>query len=135
MPSKPPDDTRLASLMTVDGAGLAVPLADDFGELLTHQLDVSAHGRPAATGSRATMRGVLTSKRPNIDLLRARRDFGKSMRNAKEQALPPEVGTAIYLAAVSVARSRLDQRITSLSDEELRRSLGWASRSHGSPRS
>jgi len=126
MTATDPSLTRLASLMRVEDIGDAASLADDLGEILKHQLDADLAVDLPAIGTRRSLRDVMTDQQPPLDVVLAVKELGKALRTSKEHLLPREVGTVIYLAAVSVARARLGKRISSISDAALHRRLGWA---------
>lgn len=64
---------------------------------------------------------------PPVELLSLTKDFAKANMDHPESSLPDEVAGVLYYAAIAAALARRDERISQLSDAELRRGLGWAS--------
>jgi hypothetical protein len=73
-----------------------------------------------------TFGDLLADSHPPADLLRLVKEFAKSESSGDEPALPKVIGSALYYAAIVAARVRCGQRISGLSDAELRRGLEWA---------
>jgi hypothetical protein len=59
-----------------------------------------------------------------VELLTQLKDFARAGRE-HDTLLPKEVATLLYFAAISLALVRRQQRITSLSDEQLRVGIEW----------
>lgn len=60
---------------------------------------------------------------PPAQLLQLVKDFAKSNLDHPESGLPGEIAMALYYASIAAALVRLNQRISKLSDAELRRGL------------
>jgi hypothetical protein len=113
--------------------------ADDLGAVLRHQLsaplEIDAGNMDEAAVLRlvAGRRGLLVRsygelllhQRPPLPLLRAVKSFAKRCRLARRGALPREVATVLYFAAIVAALSRCGQRISSLSTSALREGVAW----------
>jgi hypothetical protein len=63
---------------------------------------------------------------PPVELLVLTKDFAKANMDHPESSLPGEVAAVLYYAAIAAASVRLGERISQLSDGELRRGLTWA---------
>ncbi len=128
------DPGRLAELMGAEDRPIWG--ADEPGAVLEHQLDaplVPALPGSAAVLSRAdaadsfrTLRELLHSPAPSVELLRLGKEFAKENRRLREAPLPPEVATVLYFACVVAALVHAHTRITSLDDDDLREGLLWA---------
>jgi len=101
---------QMAAPVSVDLAGLGPEvsgklrtLADASGLLLKNFQDLFQHPDPP------------------VELLELVKQFAKANRGQPESALPTEVATALYYLSIAAALVRLGQRITALSDEDLRR--------------
>ena len=62
---------------------------------------------------------------PPLELLQLTKDFAKLNLDHPESCLPPEIAAALYYVGIATALVRLDQRISQLSDADLRRGLSW----------
>jgi len=63
---------------------------------------------------------------PPVELLRLTKDFAKANRDHPEAVLPREIANALYYASIAAALLRCGERITRLTNEELRQGLAWA---------
>jgi len=63
---------------------------------------------------------------PPLELLELTKDFAKANMDQPESVLPGEVAAALYYASIASALARLNQRISRLSDADLRRGFQWA---------
>jgi len=72
-----------------------------------------------------TYRDLFQHPRPPLDLLRLVKEFGKAQQAPSEAALPREIALALYYTSILVARVRLGERISSLSDAALRQATDW----------
>jgi hypothetical protein len=63
---------------------------------------------------------------PPIELLTLTKDFAKGNMDQPDSSLPNDVAAVLYYVSIAAALVRLDQRITQLSDAELKRGLEWA---------
>jgi hypothetical protein len=112
-----------ADLAAVLKHQLAAPLAQELSSPLSSVDGVSAplsHLDP----SLASFGDLLHHPNPPIELLKLAKAFAKSCR-ANAELLPAEVSTLIYYAVIMVARVRLGQTITALSDDGLKQGLAW----------
>ena len=72
-----------------------------------------------------TMREVLESEAPPLELLEMIKAFAKGQLNTAAEALPQPVATGLYYAAIASALSKQGRRITTLSDAELGKGFAW----------
>ena len=122
-PSGPWDKTDLAALLRHQ---LAAPVEVDLGTLPPDQ---SPKIRSLAGAEGLTLRSfndLLQHPHPPVALLRMVKDFAKLNRSHRRSALPPEVATVIYYAAIVVAALRCGQAISELEPAQLRKGLDWA---------
>lgn len=70
---------------------------------------------------------LLAHEHPPLELLALTKEWAKANRESPESGLPPEVAGVLYYACIAAALARLGRRITSLSDDQLRTGLRWAS--------
>jgi len=75
---------------------------------------------------RQTLRDLLTSKSPDVELLRAVRCYAKAVRTHQDGPLPNAVATVLYYTAIAAARVRCSCKITSLSDPKTREGFEWS---------
>ena len=89
-----------------------------------HQLAAPVEGWSAGAPPHAVTCGELLHG-PGLEAegLGLLKDFAKLNRDHPGSALPPDLATVLYLAAIAAAFVRLDRRLSSLSDEALK--LGW----------
>lgn len=113
----------------------------DLAMMLNHQLESPLDGdlvevdpRMQATISEAatlsdvpvrTFGDALLANRPQPAYLTMIKDFAKSMRANPDSALPSEISTMLYFGAIAAGIAN-GTRITSLSDEKLRKGFSWA---------
>jgi hypothetical protein len=74
----------------------------------------------------ATIFDLLASRTPELELLKALKMWARHVRDASENPLAGAPATVFYYAALAAARVRLNQRITSLPDADLRAGCTWA---------
>ena len=114
---------------------------EELAMMLRHQLEASLDGdlvevdpRMEATLSEAatlcdipvrTFGDALLANRPRQAYLEMIKSFAKSLRDKPDSAMPAEISTAMYYAAIA-AGVAAGIRITSLSDEKLRKGFVWA---------
>lgn len=131
--------TSLAQFFELDVEPRRVWLAHELGAILHHQLSVPLEVElgpggaslgavePEAGGARlVTFGDVLHHPRPPVELLEAIKDFAKAGVRDPNGALPSDVATVLYVAAVAVARAVCGRRITHLSDAAVRDNVRWA---------
>lgn len=137
--SAPATLAPLLGLHEARGAWQAVELAD----ILAHQLRApllfdlkqpevpSCAGDPQRAAPAATMKSfgdLLRHPAPPVELLRLTKEFAKSSDGAGGCALPAEVATVLYYAAIAAARLRLNVQISKLTTSELQDGFNWAIR-------
>jgi hypothetical protein len=135
---------QLARLLDVGSD--AAWLAEESAEILRHQLaapllpDIAqSPGAEAGRlkrwvngcGNAATFGEQLTGQRSNPELLRAIKDFAKHARNEETSPLRGAPAMVLYYAAIAAALARCGQRITQLSDAELREGISWCMQQAG----
>jgi hypothetical protein len=107
---------------------LAAPLAPDLFSPPTADaafLKPLLHAHPGMTFQK-----LLTMKSPPIDLLVALKTFATHARTSPDSPLAGAPATLLYYAAIAAALTRLQQRITSLSDTDLLEGLAWCLAQH-----
>lgn len=72
-----------------------------------------------------TYRDLFTAASPPLQVLIVAKGFGKMHCGARHGPLPREIAQVIYYASIFAAWVRLGQRITTLSDEALRKGAHW----------
>lgn len=117
----------LNRLIAFDAQGRALWPADELKSLLAQQLQSNLPDL-APGADPLTLADLLHHPQPPLDLLRRVKDFAKFNRFDAASPLPPEVALLLYYGTIAVALIRLNQRITHLSDEDLRDGLAWVLR-------
>jgi hypothetical protein len=133
---------RLAHLLETSGKGGPGWRAEDLAAIFRHQLSVPiaddlrdlSPDRTQELCSLASSQGVLLRSfadlflhpHPPVELLALTKAFAKDHRKRPDSPLPPEIATMLYYASIAVAISRCGQRLTRLSDADLREGLTWA---------
>ena len=139
--SKPRAGELLAGLIAFDEDGRALwPSADLEVSLRQHlrcplstlATRVDPLGLNVATAG-AELTGtlgdlLLRDRTPSLDLLRALKDFAKREVTSSRASVPPDIALLLYYGSIIVARLRRGERISRLSDDDLRRGLNWAAR-------
>jgi hypothetical protein len=87
----------------------------------------------ALAAPHTTFLDLLSSPVPALELLLALKDWARHVRDAPESPLAGAPATVLYYAAIAAARVRLNQRITSLPDTDLRTGWTWALTQTGTP--
>ncbi len=106
---------------------LQAPLADEIGRIYPEKQDqVRDQGR-AQEPPIETVGDLLRHDAPPEDLLDMLKDGAKAARRDTTESLPVEVPTAIYFASIAAALVKNDERISSLSSEEMKKGFDWAS--------
>jgi hypothetical protein len=141
------DPSRLAALLGQAADDSPRWLADDLADILAHQLrapllfdlqrirpTTTTHdpraepdplGRP--DGPEIHSLGKLFGHpSPPLALLRLTKDFAKTSDAQPGSALPPEIASMLYFAAIAAALVRLGERITALDDRALGDGVRWA---------
>lgn len=126
----------LADFFELDVEPRRVWQPHELGAILHHQLSVPldvelgplvlAGAVRAEEGARlATFGDVLHHPRPPLRLLELIKDFAKASRADPQGALPSEVATVLYVAAVAVARTACGRRISRVGDAAERDNVAW----------
>jgi len=138
---------KLAALLGAGEEGLRLWQPEELAAIFRHQLaapiqlDLGAFDAASAERLQreGAQRGLLLKSfadlfqhpSPPVDLLILIKDFAKANRDHPGSALPPEIAAVLYYASIAAALVRLNRRISSLSDVDLRRGLqltlqpGW----------
>jgi hypothetical protein len=139
--SHPNYNARLARLFEF---GMGEPIGwndDELADVLRHQLKSSllADLKPLASQMEALGLTIISADAPQLDkfedlfnhpnpnlaLLRLAKDFAKTADSHLEDPLPSAVATALYLLIIAVAMIRHSEKITVMSDAELRGGFEW----------
>ena len=136
------DTRRLAALFSLDAHASEAWDASDLAAILKHQLqtpvDIDLGTLPAEVAPKVhaladadglTLRNfndLFLHPHPPLHLLRLVKDFAKRNRVHTRSAIPPEVATVIYYAAIVVASMRCRQKISGLEPLELLKGIEWA---------
>ena len=123
----------LARLLAVGAGAEGAWDADELALLLGQQMALpvaklaSPRGAPAAEGpvATSTIGQVLADDRPEPGLLRRIKEHAKSLRIAIPPAVPPEVASVLYYAAILAARIKLGVKISTLDDATLQQGARW----------
>jgi len=124
------DDRLLGRLL--DAATDAEPLwqPEDLGDIWRHQLaapaGVAFDGGCPPGPPPATFGDLLRDPSPALAALERVKQLAKAYRSDPDPAVPPEVATALYFAAIAAALVRCGRRITSSSDALVREGMRWA---------
>jgi hypothetical protein len=131
----------LAPLMglTDETAGQWKP--EELAEILRHQLEAqllfdlrevdatsgkTAIEREVDAGALHSFGDLFRHPKPPVELLRLTKEFAKSSDMRPASPLPSAVATLLYYAAVVAARIRCGERISQLTDDDLRQGVNWA---------
>jgi hypothetical protein len=113
-------------------------LAAIFRHQMAAPIVVDLGGFDPATASRlktiSSAQGLLlksfhdlfSHKLPPRELLIVAKDFAKANMDHPGSSLPAEVSAVLYYGAIAAALVRLDERISQLSNESLKRGFSWA---------
>jgi hypothetical protein len=134
------DTHRLARLLVNDLEAREKWSDGELGSMLAHQLGAPLDPElarcalwrsDAATGKRGTpetFRDVLFGGQGSVDALRRVKEYAKAHLGREDSIYPVEMSRVLYYGSVMAARRVHGERITSLSDAELRRGVGWVLR-------
>ena len=142
MNSSPGDDpisisisspTLLAKLLAVGAGAEGVSDFDELALLLRQQLSLPVASLPYPGGApkdesskaAASIGLALSDDRPHLGALQRIKEHAKLLRVAVPPAVPPEVASVLYYAAILAARVRLGMRISTLDDATLRQGARW----------
>lgn len=134
------DPTVLAKLLDVMEGGHKPWSHDELQQVLVHQLNAPllfdlagvAGGRTSDSPNQerrnppSSFGELFCHPQPPKRLLQLVKEFAKTSDQRKNSPLPPEISTVLYYAAIIAARLRLNERISALSDESLKKGIGWA---------
>jgi hypothetical protein len=101
---------------------LAAPLLPDLAHTPGIEID---RLRPLAA-PHATFLQLLTSPTPSLELLQALKQWARHVRDDPASPLAGAPATVLYYAAITAARTRLRQRITALTDDQLLAGIAWS---------
>ena len=115
------DPYSLADLMATGDDLETTWLPQDMKDIMQHQLDspISDDNPPMS------FRDLLLNDNPLVELLRKAKDFAKAHACHPDGPLPREIASVMYHAAILAAMLKCNERITSLSDQELIEGLEW----------
>jgi hypothetical protein len=135
---------QLAYLLGLDTAEPGEWGPDELGAILRHQLDAplsvdlplsptapwAGPGiEPSATGASSEVPGTFADlfhrPDPPTQLLRVVKDFAKANCCHPASALPNDIATLLYYETIVAARLHARQRISQLTEEELRAGVTW----------
>jgi hypothetical protein len=136
----------LAALFNSGSEGVRLWRPEELAAIFRHQLTAPVLvdlGR-FDVGTAAKLKGLTDSQglllksfselfhhpTPPLELLALTKDFAKANMNHPESALPGEVATAIYYLSIATAAVRLGERISQLTDADLRRGYAWTCAQH-----
>lgn len=134
----------LSRLIAFDSDGRAVWPAEDLQKSLKYQLALSPYSEMARQDAPElahsidyektdeelirTFSDLLHHPRPPLRLLRLTKDFAKQHHDNSQSPIPPDVSLLMYYGSIVAAMIRWNQRITRLSDDDLRAGLNWVIR-------
>ena len=114
---------------------------DELRDILREELDAPllpkarfvTHARARSTQSIcwsrtrfATMRHVFADPQPPTDALNVIKEYAKHVRNDPDSAIPQNVCSALYYAAIAAAKSRHGLMISSQEPDTINRGIQWA---------
>ncbi|MGE5611524.1 MAG: hypothetical protein ACM359_19900 [Bacillota bacterium] len=130
----------LTRLIAFDAEGRAIWPVDNLQMLLHEQL-ASHWQRSGARDQRlrsllmqsaecaiGSFHDLLQHPRPPIDLLRQTKDIAKQWYQDPGSGLPPEICLVLYYGSIVAAMVRHNERISRLSDDDLRSGASWVAR-------
>ena len=120
-----PEASRIESLLDLDE-----PRADwdehDLAALFRHQLDAPMADVIDAPASQISIRALLLSDSPAIELLERLKRHAKLRRRETDAAVPADVWRVIYFATIAAAaRNESGASISDLQPDELVRGYRW----------
>lgn len=132
---------QVAAVMSLGDAPARVWRPDELGAVFRHQmaapvsvdlgsLDRGIRGKlktlTEASGLLLkSFRDLFQHPAPPLELLRLVKEFAKLNREQPESLLPSDVATVLYYLSIAAALVRWDDRISALTDDELRRGFAW----------
>jgi hypothetical protein len=136
------NSNSLAGLMKLTRDEPVAWPSDELGAILRHQLSapleydlrtIAPDGQRTIGEMTAAIKSgprprsfgdLIVHPAPPLDLLGLMKDFARGGRDSA--ALPPEVGTVFYYAAITLGLLRHNARITKLDDATLRKGIEWS---------
>ena len=128
------DPIRIAGLLDANPSPRSAWSPEEIGLILRHQLaspvsdglGLPSPSAPALHDVLLKSAGdVLRDPCPPVEVLDHMRRYAKRQRSDRSSAVPPEVPTAIYYAAITAAMMRRGTRISDLDNAQLRDGLEW----------
>jgi hypothetical protein len=128
------DPARIAGLLDSNPSPRSAWSPDEIGLILRHQLaspvsDGLGLPSPSAPALQEVLLrsagDVLRDPCPPVEVLEHMRRCAKRQRSDAASAVPPEVPTVLYYAAITAAMMRRGTRISDLDDGQLRDGLEW----------
>jgi hypothetical protein len=110
---------------------------EEYAALLEHQLAARIQPAPGLTkagGVKAvapapdwplTFGALFAAAHPPVALVRQVKEFAKAHRDSPRSCYPRPLATLLYCASIAAALVRCGERITSLSDDQLRQAFAW----------
>lgn len=133
---------KLAALMAAGAEGQRVWHAGELAAIFRHQMstpmriDLGMFNQQIATriAQLSEAQGLVLKSfadlfhhpAPPIELLLLVKDFAKANLDPAESGVPNEISTALYYTSIAAALVRLNERISTLADEDMRRGLQWS---------
>lgn len=133
---------KLAALMATGVEHATLWRADELAAMFRHQLsapvvvDLGSFDARTATRLRtlSEAQGLLLKSfadlfhhpSPAKELLELVKDFAKTNLDHPESGLPTEIASVLYYTSIAAALVHLNERISKLSDTDLRNGLRWA---------
>ena len=102
---------------------LQAPLRLDLARL--SEMDEATVSELCQGSQIVTFGDLLQHRDPPLELLRLTKELAKAARNDDGAELPQPIATALYYAAIIVARLRCGQTITSIDAGAIRRAIEW----------
>jgi hypothetical protein len=90
--------------------------------LTTKYLSLSQAGRPVPKN----LEELFRDPHPSVTLLKLAKDFAKAAQKQPASAIPKDVALVLYYLSIAAGLARRGQRITQLTDDELRQGFDWA---------
>jgi hypothetical protein len=108
---------------------LDAPLLVDLGGLSADAgATVTMHAQQGTPGRELRSFGdLIRHPQPPLELLKLAKEFAKAQRYAQGTDFPVETALVIYYASIVLALLRAGQRITEMTDADLRGGIAWSS--------
>ena len=133
----------LSQLIAFDSEDRAVWPAKELRAMLRNQMGLHLRGLGGQSGMRTqliekliadtdppvrTFSDLLRHPKPPLALLQLVKECAKRSRDNPASPLPPEIWLLLYHGCITAALICWDERISSLSDDELRTGMSWGAR-------